>query len=239
MKLLFLVGAEGAGHHLFRSILHSHFQQPWFSFEQSWHKCLTDQWTAETSAECAMNTSSMRECVSRFVKKSGYKEVTHLYENASFPFNHPRNSIRRPDLLEFDQQFNNDFDIRYLIIMRNPISMTNSALKRKFTVNPHLQCRIVEDNLLFIAAQMQAIGDEKYRVIHFEDFLSRPTEYVEALSSWWWLDQSLLRNDLKNIRKPTQISEIPKETTTILSDFFSTQRNFQWDGFFRRNPLIR
>ena len=242
MKFLFLIGAEGSGHHLFRSLLAPHFAEPWFVFEGAWHSILIEQW------DDALRWES--QSVSNSEKNSSYTEmqkileqlersgVTHAYENASFPFNNPRNSLRRPDLIAFNQIIHQFAECRYLILYRDPVSMTYSAIRRKFTDNPYLQSKIVEDNLIYIATQMQQMDVSLFKTIRFEELISQPDAHIEKLEDWWSLDRNLLEEGTKNIRSPTELAKIPGDIYSVLSGFFTKERTRIWEQFYSSNKLL-
>jgi hypothetical protein len=241
LKFLFLVGAEGSGHHLFRSILKPHSAKPWFEFEGKWHPILVEHWDETLRWRSLPNRDikqkPLKNKLSSIIDQLGREGKTHAYENASFPFNNPRSSIRRPDLIEFDQIMSQHAECRYLVLYRNPVSMTYSAIRRKFTDNPYLQSKIIEDNLIYIASQMQALGADRYKTLCFEDLISQPGAYVDSLAEWWSLDTELLTEGINNIRNPTKINDIPNETYAILSAFFNSQRNRIWEEFYLSNTL--
>ena len=242
MKLLFLIGAEGSGHHLFRSLLKSHFAKPWFLFEGDWHQHLIDCWDSEKRWQQAPLDSCgdvrLDATLAGIFSQLQQQGVTHVYENASFPFNNPRNTLRRPDLLDFDRRTGANLQCRYLALYRDPVSMAYSAIRRKFTANPYLQCRIVEDNLIHIASQLSVLGEHRYKTVVFEELVSAPDQFVAPLAEWWNLDPQLVANDLANIRAATPQSKIEPATRQILSDFFTPQRISQWQPFYSSNSLL-
>ena len=241
MKFLFLVGAEGSGHHMFRAILGPHIASSWFSFEGNWHGPLTELWDESISWERFSGFSDRQvhfeQNIRPILTRLQNRGVTHCYENASFPFNNPRNPLRRPDLVEFDRLMGGIADCRYLVLYRDPVSMAASAMRRGFTDNPYLQCKILEDNLIYIAAQMGLLGVDRYRTLCFEAFVADPERYADSLAGWWELDSDLLKSGIKNLRAPGSSHQSSQTVQSILSGFFDGKRIEQWARFYRENPL--
>lgn len=155
----------------------------------------------------------------------------------SFPFNNPRNTLRRPDIIELTDIIKDLMEYKLLVLYRNPILATYSGIRRGFTDNVRLQAKIVEDNLIYIASQMSTIDKALYKVIDFDEFLVHPIAYVKPLAVWWDLDEELLIKGLQNIHKHTQIEEIPIETKKILTEFFTEARISQWKKFYSSNKF--
>lgn len=249
MKFLFLIGIEGSGHHMFHSILQSHEERKGFVSMGLWRPPLVHQWNTApkkgikdklsdlVKPKSPEKTNSLKEELTHIFEQYKQEEATHFFESVSFPFENPRNTLRRPDIIELTDIFKDLMEYRFLVLYRNPISATYSGLRRGFTDNVRLQAKIVEDNLIYIASQMSTIDKDLYKVIDFDEFLANSTAYVKPLASWWNLDEELLINGLQNIYKPTQAEEIPVETKSILDEFFTEARISQWKKFYLSNKF--
>ncbi len=249
MKFLFLIGIEGSGHHMFHSILEPHHETEAFVSAGLWRPVLVRQWDATPiigrkkrlfkllNLENFRDRIPLAEQLDYIFEQYRLAGATHIYESASFPFNHPRDTLRRPDIIELTDTIKGMLEYKLLVLYRNPISATYSGIRRGFTDNVRLQAKIVEDNLIYIASQMNTIDKDLYKVIDFDEFLTNPIAYVKPLAAWWDLNEELLINGLKNIHKPTQIEEIPIETKKILNEFFTEARISQWKEFYSSNKF--
>ena len=81
------------------------------------------------------------------------------------------------------------------------------------------------------------VPDNKYRVVHFEEFLENPEHYGKKLSEWWELEHEVVEVGLKNLRKPSGMSKIPGDSRKFLENFFSEARLNQWQEFYNSNKL--
>ena len=116
--------------------------------------------------------------------------------------------------------------------------MTYGAIRRKFTDNPYLQSKIVEDNLIYIATQLQQMNSSLFKTIRFEELISQPDPHIEKLEEWWSLDKNLLKEGAKNIRNPTDSTKIPSKIYSVLSGFFTEERVRLWEKFYSSNKLL-
>ncbi len=249
MKFLFLIGIEGSGHHMFHSILESHEERKGFVSRGLWRPPLVHQWNTApkrgikdklsdlVKLKIPETTNLLKEELTHIFERYKQEGVTHFLESVSFPFENPRNTLRRPDIIELTDIIKDIMEYKLLVLYRNPISATYSGIRRGFTDNVRLQAKIVEDNLIYIASQMSTIDKGLYKVIDFDEFLANPTAYVKPLSAWWNLDEELLTKGLQNIYKPTQTEEIPIEIKNILDEFFTETRISQWKEFYSSNKL--
>ncbi|MBN1841170.1 MAG: hypothetical protein JW883_02675 [Deltaproteobacteria bacterium] len=225
MKFLFLVGVEGCGHSMIRSVLSRFFGEAWFVDEGDWHEKMTDFWKPDASLRDRLKgRKKIEKSLSKYLKQ-GY---THLFDSASFPFDQPRNSLRRFDLVELADILIDYMEIRLLVPYRNPISATFSGIRRGFTKHPYEQCKIVEDNLIFLNSQLSQLRSDIYRKLAFEEFLLDPWSHIGRLASWWDLEETELAKGCERLRSPTRLEQIPKRIRRCLEDFFTISRLQQW-----------
>lgn len=245
IKFLFLIGVEGTGHHMIRSLLANSCQQDNFVEHGKWDELLVDYWDAdqrfqiENETPDASRFKNIKEELEQIFQGYRNQNVTHLFESvASFPYCQPRQSLRRPDLIDFADLVNNHIiDTKYLILYRNPVSTTYSAIRRGFTDNIYLQAKIVESNLIYIEKQFSQLPQTSYRTLHFEEFLDNPKLYSQKISDWWDLDPEIVLKGLENIRQPFPYSQIPTKERGILEKFFTPKRINQWKSFYDSQKL--
>jgi len=246
MIFFFVVGVEGTGHHMTGAVLSNYAKRQDSVFEGEWHQLLIDHWDCETRWKKSQQKAvfskrqELAKDLNNIFKKYKSQKIINLFEYTSFPYEQPREALRRPDIIEFSQlmaEFKDFIDVKYLILYRNPIAATYSAIRRGFTDNIYLQSRIVESNFIYIERQFGNIYPQSYRVIHFEEFLDKPEEHLEKLADWWNLDHETVSEGLTKLRMPSGLSKIPKEEKEFLEGFFNSKRIDQWKEFYDSNRL--
>ena len=140
--------------------------------------------------------------------------------------------------MDFVSMIEEIIEYKFLVLYRNPVSAAYSVIRRELTKNAILQAKIVEDNLIYIEKQLRQLQRDCYRTLIFEDFISNPYAFVKGLSEWWDIDMEILYKGMKNIKMPTQLSEIPKKEKKILEDFFTERRIRQWIDFYSSNSVL-
>lgn len=236
MKFIFVIGVEGAGHDMLRALMQEVFKQPYCIIAGTWRKLLPDYWNPDTRYK---NEFGFLKNLSRAKVKAEFQNVcakyadekiTHLIEDVSFPFKHPRNSLRRADIIDFIDLVPSHIDLKFLVLYRNPVSATYSGIRRKFTRNVYEQARIVEDNLVYINQSLSILPQNSYKTLIFDDFLNDPHAYLKGLAQWLDVDYSLLAQGVQNLRKPFAREAIPQKTKAVLTDFFSENRIRMWES---------
>lgn len=225
IKFLFLVGVEGTGHSMIRSMLKPIIGQPYFVDQGEWHSQMMNFWDPDASLKQRLKG---KNAIEKSIKKYFNDLYTHLLDTASFPYNQPRNSLRRFDILELIDILKDFCEVRLLVLYRNPISTTYSSVRRGFVKHPYLQAQIIEDNLIFLNAQLSQIPPELFKILIFEDFLAQPESYIKPLSQWWSLNELKLQEGIEFLKSPTTLDEIPIKIKQCLNDFFTSSRINQW-----------
>jgi len=236
---LLLLGVEGSGHHMLMSFLRHFFESKKVVQHGDWHPFQFNYWDALASIKkkATVDRSDMvvfRNEIREVMKK--YDSTKVLYSGVSFPYGVERDSLRRPDIVDMVEMLSEFVEFRPLIIFRDPISCTYSAVRRGFNTNVLHQARIVEDNLIYIKQQIQAC-QLQYKTIGFEKFVDRPNTYENSFKSWWNIDNESYQQGLKEIKSSTAKKDIPKDLLLILEQFFSETRCRQWDQFLSSQHL--
>jgi len=222
---LFLVGVEGTGHSMIRSLLKPIIDQPYFVDQGEWHSWMMNFWDPEASLKQRLKG---KRAIEKSIKKYCKGPYTHLLDTASFPYNQPRNTLRRFDILEIADILKDFCELKLLVLYRDPISTAYSGIRRGFVKHPYLQAQIVEDNLIFINAQLSQLSQKLYKILNFEAFLEKPESHIKPLSQWWNLDESRLQEGIKYLKNPTKVDDIPGKIKQCLEDFFTSPRINQW-----------
>ncbi|NEQ45240.1 MAG: hypothetical protein F6K00_17435 [Leptolyngbya sp. SIOISBB] len=243
MQLLFLIGVEGTGHHMMGRVLSGYKTRPDSIVEGRWHDLLLERWNYESCLKCypvsslGFKEKSLKDELKAIIKEYEEAHYLNLFEYTSFPYDQPREALRRPDILEFHDLLNDIIEIKYLVMYRNPITATYSAVRRNFTDNIYLQAKIAESNYIYIERQLSQISPTYYRTLHFEDFLDDPQYYGQKLAAWWNLDYETIENSFPKLRKPAGFSGIPENSLHFLESFFNEKRLSQWKDFYYKHKI--
>lgn len=246
LKFHFVVGVEGTGHHMIKALMHEQLKRDDSIFEGEWHKFLAEHWDYDLRFKNSNNLvgiltrKDLKNNLLNTFNKYKNQRILHLFEHTSFPYEQPREPLRRPDIIEFSdimEDFRDFIEVQYLVLYRNPIAATYSAIRRDFTSNIYHQAKIAESNFIYIERQFTQIPKDHYRVVHFEEFLKNPEDYSHKLIDWWGLDPSAVMQGVSNLIKPSGLSKIPKDAKSFLEDFFGERRIQQWQEFYGSNQL--
>lgn len=248
MQFLFTVGVEGTGHHLIGTLLSDYGKRNDSIFEGEWHKPLYEHWDFEVRWKNAQKKSisseykELQKKLRSAFNKHTSQQIVNCFEYTSFPYEQPRESLRRPDLIEFSDlmaEFKDVIDVKYLVLYRDPIETTYSAIRRGFTDNVYLQAKIIESNHINLERQFSQMPDADYKVMHFDKFLNQPEAHLKKLADWWNLDYETVAQGLTRIRKPSGVAGVNDEIVGFLKDFFNEKRIQQWTSFYNgSNQLL-
>ena len=210
--------------------------QPGVIAEGKWREMMASYWDSyyryksEFSLLSRTNRNKIRHQWQGIIQQYKKEGVSHLVEDMSFPYGQPRNTLRRPDLIDFTDMLASEVDMKILVLYRNPVSATYSSIRRGFTNNVYEQARIVEDNLIYIDRQLSVIGHHTFRVLPFEHFLATPHAYLEGLANWMEVDLDLLRKGIAHLYQPHSPKNIPSKTRQALTNFFLPDRSRLWNS---------
>lgn len=157
MNILFLIGNEGTGHHLFESFC-SYKQNP------SLHGLLASYFSNEATPS---RKSELRIKIEEFSKENPL--LNHI-ERASFPHFRPLNCLQRHDIKEFYDLFKNNSDVNlfFVVCLRDIVHSTLSAWKRFDTFSSiALTAKTQEDSLIYINSQMQLLPEDGFLVAEY------------------------------------------------------------------------
>ena len=245
MKLIFTVGVEGTGHHMVRAIFKNFLKQPDVVDEGEWHTLLTDYvWDTERAFQNFEKESkrkrmppdlkaNVRSSFSR-LKDDGFG---YAFESASFPFWKKRDALRRPDLIHLYETLGEEVEYKFIVLYRDPVSAAYSGVRR-FTKNFFLQARIVEDNFLSIMNQCKQLPETDFRILHYEQVISRPQEAADALANWCGVDVACVADAATKVKSPTPRQVGGDAALEYLESFFTSRRVAQWGSFYRSRLVL-
>ena len=241
MKFIWVIGIEGSGHHMmFDAVFHKFKDRDTFLYEsdgrgelKELHNCFSAYFEAETGMDRKKDSRiKIHQLLGDYSKQDSADELI-LFDRVSSPYSNPRDTLRRWDIIEFVELVKNYAELKLIVLIRNPISATYSCLRRKFTDNPYLQAKMIEDNYIFINSQMQTIKDNNiYRILDYDSFFDDPNSYTQKLANWLGVSSDELKSEAL-LNKPRRVADIPEPLRTMLSDFFTPQRQSQWAWLYK------
>ena len=237
-KFLFLLGVEGSGHHMLTAFLRHFFNNQNVVQHGNWHPFLFNRWDALGVIQKSAPNLTYQDLKLRLSELiSQYSDDALLFSGVSFPYGRERDTLRRPDIIDTFELLSEVVEFRPIFVYRDPVSCAYSALRRGFNKNALHQARIVEDNLLYVKAQLQACELE-FKSLSYEHFVEAPSQYQAALHDWWGVDSESFDAGIQELRPATEKNEIPEEVKVVLDAFFSTARLNQWADFLETNSLV-
>lgn len=236
MKFIWVIGVEGSGHHMvFDVLFHKFKDRDTFLYEsdgggelKDLHNHFSAYFEADTETEVKKQSKiEIHRLLGSYSKHASEDELI-LFDRVSSPYSNPRDTLRRWDIIAFIELVKNYAELKLIVMIRNPISTTFSCLRRGFTDNPYLQAKIIEDNYIFINSQMQTVQDQNiYRILDYDAFFADPDSYAQKLAAWLGCSPDDFRNE-SLLNAPRRAADIPEPIGTILSEFFTAQRQAQW-----------
>ena len=236
--VLFLVGVEGTGHHLFLSACN-------YQEGAKAHGLFLNAFDTLSMPE---TIKSEREKLRRFLyhQSSNFRHI----ERASFPYNRPFNPLMRYDILEFQQILESIPELRYgfIVITRNIVDSTLSSWRRfdynckPTRLNSGEQLRSVslyeaakaqESNTLYIQSQIKLIDESKRVILSYEDMAENPENITLRVNDALGIDD--FQVDASKVCAPR-----PKESSPnrdFLENFFCSQRLSQFQFLSKYNKL--
>ncbi len=175
---------------------------------------------------------------------SNYPMDTFVFTPSS-PYDNPRDSLRRPDILGFYKRFSKILDFKIIHLYRDPIEATYSLVRRGWfkSNDPRIlnhilyQAKIVEDNLLYNKSHLEAIGLDNWKTLHYEAVVNDPKNFVESIADLVELPIDFVAKGLSTVTKPHDRASIPSNYLLTLESFFSKSRVGMWEDFFLSNTL--
>ena len=151
-----------------------------------------------------------------------------------------RDCLRRPDFIGIYEAYKDTpLDIKLIVMERDPVEMTLSAVRRKFAGHwgipgyerTHLaleQAKWVEDSIIYIESQLEVLPDEIYERFKYDDFVNDPKGQVLKAANFIGISPKLL--DANSVKKPVPKEGLESQRKDI-EKFFSPIRCKQWPNY--------
>ena len=233
--ILFLVGVEGTGHHLFLSACN-------YQERSQAHGLFLNAFNTLSTPE---KIKSGREKLKRFLYHQS-PNFRHI-ERASFPYNRPFNPLLRYDILEFQQILESVPELRYgfIILIRNIVDSTLSSWRRfdcnteSARLNSGEKIRSIsiyeaakaqESNTLYIQSQVKLIDESKRVILSYEDMILNPENIAPRVNYALGIDDFEVDASKASAPRPKESSP----NRDFLENFFCPQRLSQFQ-FLNQN----
>lgn len=224
-NLVFIVGCEGTGHHLFEKCKLT--PEPYNLL----HNLIMKYFNVNT-------TPSMQHSIKRHIYDLTKNNLgTICKESASFPYGRPTNPLMSHDIYSFYKLFNEmeHVNLFFIVITRDIICSTLSSANRFDKDKSIIFCSRLQENCLnYINNQIQLIPKDKYIIVEITNIQKNIEKFIEII------------NEKSNIKITCNYSEIvASDDSKYLSDknydylykYFDTIRLKQFN-FLKDNTYI-
>lgn len=220
----FIVGAEGTGHHLMANLLDK------FPGVSRFPRLIQQLFVEIWEPTIGENRSALaRELLNRELKQFSEDIIANLtsrdwdvvnntsthwtiqarnFDMYSFPFDDPRNVMRRPDLRDILGLAEKYFEVRFLVMVRSELDSIVSLIRRNWWTHEmcvkginipaqrkdlwttwplgpcgyiNVQARVVEDTLIYLNAQLSNLHKNYFRIINYHQLIDKSGEFVLPL----------------------------------------------------------
>ncbi len=201
-NLIFLIGTEGSGHHLFKDCCN-------ISEEEHLHALIFNYFT---SSDIKKKNLLERDIYEYTKENIGKKHI----ERTSFPFGSfnkynemYRNPIFYYDILDFYNLFSSmeHINLFFIVNTRNIIETTISSITR-FNEPVIYSAKLQENSLIYINSQMQLIPKNKYIIVDFNNLRKNIKEFEKIFQEKSNINISFDIDKIKHIDKTKYIENI-------------------------------
>lgn len=216
MNLLFLIGIEGSGHHLFHNICN-------WREKGRLHNLINNYFSNEITIE---RKNELKVTIRNYIKK--HPNINH-FELASFPYKRPINSLRRYDIKEFYDLFKSidNVNLFFIVTTRNIIHSTLSAYDRfDKKISPIIEGKLQEDSLIYINSQIQLLPKESYMVVDYNNICEKTEDFEKEFILRSCFEG--IKFDSEKVRKSNKIYENHKYYKYFY-EFFDEKRMKQFE----------
>lgn len=192
-----MAGIEGSGHHALKSVWLKLTDQPiiMVEFDQILHSFGIENEAGYHYSDITIEAheTHMRKFVLSAAKTLGNftssKRPILIDAQNSYPMGMGAGSLAHPDLLMMTELDGRLFDLRVIILQRNPVHATLSAVRRfkiddpRYTYKgPSFQARMVSESLAHLNNVIPSLPCGKFMVLNYESFSKNPGLFGATLA---------------------------------------------------------
>eukprot|EP00051_Salpingoeca_urceolata_P001654 m.42775 g.42775 ORF g.42775 m.42775 type:complete len:383 (-) comp11580_c0_seq2:25-1173(-) len=232
-KFLFVAGVEGSGHHALLPVwaaLEQHVKVKLIVYDQLFHSLGIEN-------HASYHYSSIRPEVHKEHMRAVFEQAAK--DNAividaqnSFPMGKGAGSLAHPDvqmMLDLDGVL---FDLRVIVLQRDPATATLSAVRRfhddsEYTYKTHeFQARVVTESLAHLNNIVPLLPCGKYAIIHFEDYVAKPIRFIGPLARLLGVPKLYLQSAFSKVHKNQAKVETKEQLQqrAELNEYFAFQQ---------------
>ena len=218
-NIVFLIGLEGTGHHLFADSCN-------FKETRLLHRLLLEYFDTSTNIDVK---SKIKNRIYDFTKHNTGK--VHI-DRASFPFGRPTNPLKCYDILEFYELFNSmpHVSLFFIVLIRDIVRSTLSSHNRfDKSKSIILSARQQENCLIYINSQIQLIPERVYVIVDFNDIVNNISDFEKVL-----LKKSgmTITFDPSKIKLPDDSKHLRDNNYNYLKNYFGEVRTSQFSFLY-------
>jgi hypothetical protein len=222
-NLLFIIGSEGTGHHLFENMKYDTYE----NYEDV--RSLALKYFKSNDE----HKKELKEEIYSITKKRIGK---FCVESASYPFFRPLNVLNSIDIYSFYELFNSieHVNLNLIILNRNIVNSTLSSYNRFDKSNKlsiHDSVRIQEIMKIYISSQIQLIPSEKYIIVDLLDLQKNIKSFISLVGQKFNLNLDFKIDMLKISNENKYIND---DNYEFVFNFFNQTRLKQFD-FLEKN----
>ena len=238
--LLFVAGVEGSGHHALRSIWHQlqdKGQATVLEYDQLLHVLSISEHASFHTSSIDLNDHKRAWMDTfRLHTQKGKPRVLVDAQN-SYPMGKMAGSLASPDIDMLMALDGLVFDLRAIVLSRNPTRTVLSAVRR-FSSNdldlvyktPTFQARVVSEALTHLNNAVTRLPCGKWMTVQYEELVQAPTAFQASLATLLNLPARALDGAFKDIAAPSQQNSKSSLECHELDSFFKAQQ-FMWPLF--------
>lgn len=224
LHLIFLVGLEGTGHHLYLDACNYQETEPLHGLLLNYFDVFTYLGPKE----------DLKQSIYKRTQSLVASGKNHL-DRASFPCFRP--PIMSYDILEFYELFSSMPHVKlfFIVNVRNIIYSTLSAHNR-FDKDKSIvwSARLQENYLIYINSQIQLLPKDKYLIIDLNDLCNNVGKFEEILREKSGMND--ISFDRDKIKIPDNSKHLKNEHYDYLTSYFNETRLKQF-SFLESNKL--
>ena len=241
-KYVFVAGIEGSGHHALKSVweaMQKNIRVGIIEFDQVLHSFGIENHASYhySSVRLGVHQKNMQDKLDAINANS--LDLVIDCEN-SYPMGMGAGSLAHPDMLMMKALDGVIFDLRIIVLQRNPTKSVMSAVRRfkkddrRYSFkSAGFQARTVAESIVHINNVIPHLPCGKFMVLKYEDFVAEPQKFAAPLSKLLDVPLSAFDGAFDQIKPSSHSSNISPETqkdTDLVSQFFSIQHKM-WPLF--------
>jgi hypothetical protein len=241
-KFIFIAGAEGSGTTVLLRLLSSppgyvslggsHFKYPRAAkelvgaFDAANHRLWDRKESFAAHAQARLDWHAANAAI---LASPIFAGVTRFFFKRSFPFDAPRDQYA-PDMWDIYDLWR---DARTIVIYRDPRAAAYSAFRRGFDTDIRRIAVVCSEQLTWIAAQVSAIGRERFTIVSYSELCVEPLKALAPLAALTdttagEIEAAVAREGVKAGLDDRWSRELPPEEMAWLNEFFDARRLRQW-----------